>query len=107
LLRSQLDGLYNAFHRENLESYIELGVLSFDRAKKVPHRSVADASVQATRDGKIVPGTGRRLHSYANLYVNPRNIVGYRFIMDTIDEGGTADDICVVRVTPDVLDLPA
>jgi hypothetical protein len=106
VLRSELNGLYNAFHRENLASYMEQGVLSFDRAEHVAHRSVADPAVQETRDGKEVPPGRRRLHSYANLYVNPRNIVVFRFIRDTIDAGGSSDDICVIRLSPDALDLP-
>jgi ssDNA thymidine ADP-ribosyltransferase, DarT len=106
MLRSDLKGLYNGFHRDNLGSYIQRGVLSFDRAEHVPHRSVADPAVQGTREGKVVPPGGRRLHSYANLYVNPRNIVVYRFIRDTVDAGGSEDDICVMRLSLNVLDLP-
>jgi len=104
--RDEIDGLYNSFHVDNLESYIDRGVLSYMRAEHVPHRSVADPGVQETRAGKLVPPDRRPLHSYANLYVNPRNTVTYRFIRDTVDAGGSADDICVMRLSTDVLDLP-
>jgi hypothetical protein len=106
LQRSEIDGLYNSFHRENLASILERGILSHNLAKRVQHRSIADPDVQRTRAGKIVPPSRKPLHSYANLYFNPRNIVGYRFVKDTIDAGGSEDDICVVRVSLDVLDLP-
>jgi hypothetical protein len=104
--RHEIDGLYNAFHRNNLESILMLGILSHDRAERVEHRSIADPAVQATRAGKIVPPSRRRLHSYANLSFNSRNIVGYRFVKDTIDAGGRDEDLCVARVSLDVLDLP-
>jgi hypothetical protein len=104
--RDEIDGLYNSFHRDNLASILEHGILSHNLAARLAHRSIADPEVQATRAGKIVPPSRRPLHSYANLYVNPRNIVGYRFVKDTIDAGGTDEELCVARVTLDVLDLP-
>jgi hypothetical protein len=104
--RDEIDGLYNSFHRENLPSILAHGILSHDLARKIEHRSIADPDVQDARARKIVPPSRRPLHSYANLYVNPRNTVGYRFVYDTIDAGGTADEICAVRTSLDVLDLP-
>jgi hypothetical protein len=104
--RDEIDGLYNSFHRDNLESILERGILSHNLARRVAHRSIADPAVQATRARKIVPPSRRPLHSYANLYFNPRNIVGFRFVNDTIDAGGSIDDIVVVRASLDILDLP-
>lgn len=104
--RDDIDGLYNAFHRDNLESILRFGILSHALAAKVQHRSIADPGVQATRARKIVPPSRRPLHSYANLYFNPRNIVGYRFVKDTEDAGGSEEELCIARVSLDVLDLP-
>ena len=103
--RDEIDGLYNAFHLDNLESILEHGILSHDGAARLEHRSLADEGVQDARAQKVLP-SGRRLHSYANLYINSRNIVIYRFIKDTEDAGGSDSEICVVRVALDALDLP-
>jgi hypothetical protein len=104
--RDEIDGLYNSFHRDNLASILESGILSHNLAARLSHRSIADREVQTARAQKIVPPSRRPLHSYANLYVNPRNIVGYRFVADTVDAGGSADEICVIRASLEVLDLP-
>jgi hypothetical protein len=106
LRRDEIDGLYNSFHRDNLASIMQHGIVSHQLAERIAHRDIADQGVQETRAGKIVPPDRRPLHSYANLYINPRNIVVYRFIKDTIDAGGSSDDICIVRVSLAVLDIP-
>ena len=51
----------------NLPSVMAHGILSYERAAKLPHRSVALQPVQDRRDKKQVPG-GLRLNQYANLY---------------------------------------
>jgi ssDNA thymidine ADP-ribosyltransferase, DarT len=104
--RDEIDGLYNAFHQDNLESILERGILSHELAAPIPHRSVADEAVQGRRATIIVPPSGRRLHTYANLYINPRNIVIYRFKRDVEDAGGSDEELCVVRVSLGTLDLP-
>src|SRR2546430_13722578 len=62
---------------ENIPSVLKLGVLSNERAAKVPHYSVALEVVQERRDLKHVPG-GLKLHQYANLYFHARNPMLYR-----------------------------
>jgi ssDNA thymidine ADP-ribosyltransferase DarT-like protein len=54
----------------NLPSVMERGTLSYERAAKLQHHSVALQPVQEKRDQKHVPG-GLRLHQYANLYSMP------------------------------------
>jgi hypothetical protein len=104
LRRSDLRGLGNAFHRDNLASILERGILSHNavRAARITHSSLADAEVNATRANRTVPPSGRPLHSYANLYINPRNICVYKFIRNA----GGHENVCVVKVSLDVLDLP-
>jgi hypothetical protein len=60
--------------------------------------SVASPQVQQRRARKTVPG-GLPLHDYANLYIDARNPVMY------VLRGGHLD-LCVLRVSLDVLDLP-
>src|SRR2546421_566903 len=61
---------------ENLCSIAERGILSNERASKLPHGSVAMDAVQERREKVRVPGA-LRLHQYANLYFNARNVMMY------------------------------
>ncbi|MDP9357506.1 MAG: DUF4433 domain-containing protein [Chloroflexota bacterium] len=56
----------------NLSSIVRRSNLSHGRAQMLPHCSVASKEVQAIRRRKVVPN-GRRLHQYANLYIDARN----------------------------------
>jgi hypothetical protein len=89
---------------ENVSSILNLGILSHDRAAHVRHRSVAMQEIQDRRARVAVRGTNRKLHSYANLYINGRNKMMYKLVRYTDDV--TVDDLCLLRVSPDVLDLP-
>ena len=83
----------------NVASILDLGILSHDLAEEVTHDSIALDSVQQIRERTHV--AGRRLHSYANLYLWGRNAMlylRYRY------EGRR--DLCVLSVDPDVLDRP-
>ncbi|HZT05706.1 MAG TPA: DUF4433 domain-containing protein [Chloroflexota bacterium] len=85
---------------ENLPSILQSGVLSHTRATNLEHASMADPVVQQIRAGVVVAG-GRRLHQYANLYINARNPMMYALSM-----GPNSTQLCVLRISPDVLDLP-
>jgi hypothetical protein len=80
---------------ENIPSVVEHGILSFERAAKLKHHSVAMTEVQDRRDKRHVPG-GLKLHQYANLYFHARNPMLYK----RKDE---AANICVLRVSTAVL----
>jgi hypothetical protein len=103
LRRDELAELQNIVHRDNLQSILQRGILSHDGVARLPHRSVADHSVQDRRASIVVPPTRRRLHTYANLYFNARNIMMYRVLCDL---DWQRDQLCVVGVSTDVLDLP-
>lgn len=60
--------------------------------------SVADDKVQALRAAARISG-GRRLHEYANLYVNGRNAMLFQLLKQ-------GHKLCVSRVSASVLDLP-
>jgi hypothetical protein len=82
----------------NVPSVLDHGILSYERVAKLPHHSVAMQPVQDKRDKKTVPG-GLKLHQYANLYFHARNPM----LQKRIAEAG---DLCVLRVSLDVLALP-
>lgn len=81
----------------NLPSVLQHGILSYERAARLPHRSVAMQPVQERRDQKQVPG-GLKLHQYANLYFHARNPMLYVRQQE-------APGLCVLRVSIDVLAL--
>ncbi|MBU2325547.1 MAG: DUF4433 domain-containing protein [Gammaproteobacteria bacterium] len=83
---------------DNLPSVKQRGILSHDRAKPVPHASVAKQEIQDRRVGKTVPN-GMRLHQYANLYFCARNPMLYL-------RQEAHGNLCVIRVKLAVLDLP-
>jgi hypothetical protein len=83
----------------NLASIEKFGILSHERASRLPNCvSIANQEVQDRRKAKAVP-MGRPLHQYVNLYLNGRNPMMYCQL-------GVMDTVCVVRVDPAVLDLP-
>ena len=82
---------------ENLGSVLQHGILSYERAAKLSHRSVALQPVQDRRDLTQVPG-GMKLHQYANLYFHARNPMMYK-------RQGEAPGLCVLRVSIDVMHI--
>jgi hypothetical protein len=82
----------------NIASVLQHGVLSYERAAQLPHRSVALQPVQDRRDKKHVPG-GLKLHQYANLYFHARNPMLHKRLAEVAD-------LCVLRVSTEVLALP-
>jgi len=75
----------------NVPSVLAHGILSHERASKLPHVSVALLPVQDKRDQKLVP-QGMKLHRYANLYFHARNPM--------------LSSLCVLRVTLAALSCP-
>jgi len=82
----------------NLPSIMARGILSYERAARLLHASVAMQPVQDRRDQKRVP-QGLRLHQYANLYFHARNPMLYK-------RRGEAGSLCVLRVSLDALTIP-
>lgn len=97
LRRSDIQELHCITPIANVPSIVRRGILCHERARAVAHISVADAEVQTRRASKRVPG-GLRLHEYANLYIDARNVMMY------VRKDGHLD-LCVLRVSTDVLDL--
>jgi hypothetical protein len=82
---------------ENIPSVLKLGILSNERAAKVPHYSVAMEVVQEKRDLKHVPG-GLKLHQYANLYFHARNPMLFK-------RKDAAATLCILRVSTEVTQI--
>jgi hypothetical protein len=81
---------------ENIPSVLALGILSYERASRQQHRSVAMQVIQDKRDSKSIPG-GLKLHQYDNLYFHARNPMLFK---------RRHEDICVLRVSTSILQLP-
>lgn len=81
----------------NIPSVMKLGILSNERAAKVPHYSVALEVVQERRELKHVPG-GLKLHQYANLYFHARNPMLFK-------RKDSAVTLCVLRVSTEVMHI--
>jgi hypothetical protein len=96
--RAELSELHFITSIDNLESILERGILSHDKAAKIPHKSVALEDVQDRRRGKRVPN-GDLLHSYANLYMHARNPM-----MSYLTKNNHSD-LVVIRVSTAVLDI--
>jgi hypothetical protein len=96
--RSQLPELQYITAIANLASILQHGILSNRRAKPFNPVSIALAGVQDIRARTSVPG-GLALHDYVNLYLCARNPMLYK----RLDQH---QDICVLRVSTAVLDLP-
>lgn len=94
--REDLQELHYITPMENVPSILRHGILSHVRAARSTHRSVAMPEMQELRSKVVIPGTGRRLHEYANLYICGRNPMLYM---------RRDSNICVLSVSPKVLDL--
>ena len=62
-----IDHLHYMAPMDNAALILVHGILSYNNAKAVPHRSVALVSVQEWRES-MIPGTGKRIHDYVPLY---------------------------------------
>jgi hypothetical protein len=94
--RSDVKALYFITPIENLDSIIEQGIVCFHSAKKLNTKSIADPIIQKRRE-KIIPGINKKLHSYANLYFNPRNPMMYK-------RKDMHQKLCVLRIDPSILE---
>ena len=95
--RHELTELHYITPIANVPSILRLGILSHNRAKRVPHESVAMNEIQDRRARVTVPG-GRKLHDYANLYICARNPMMYK-------RHAQHQSLCVLRITPNVINI--
>lgn len=100
VLRSQIGELFYITHTGNVGSILESGILSHNRAARLGHTRIDLDTVQEIRSHIRVSPT-RMLHDHANLYVCARNAMMYHVV-----HNNPIDNVCLLRVSPDVLDLP-
>ena len=98
MTRDELTELHYIIAIAHVPSVLEHGIVSHNEAGKLEHTSVAMAEIQDIRKNVVVPN-GMPLHDYVNLYVCARNPMMYK-------RRGQHADLCVLRVSTDVLDLP-
>lgn len=96
--RSQVAEFHFIASIANVGSILQHGIVSHNRAKGLLHCDISMRNIQDLRAKKKVPG-GLALHDYANLYFNGRNKM-------MAAKRPQYAEICVLRVSPDVLDLP-
>src|ERR1017187_6663622 len=94
----ELPELHNINVLKNLGSILEFGILSHDGAKKIKHESVAMAEIQDIR-AKVVLPNHKKLHAYANLYINARNTMMFK-------RKDFHRELCVIRVDKNILNPP-
>lgn len=98
MTRDEVKELHYITHVDNVASIMRHGILPHNRAKGLPHKSVALEEVQQRRR-KQVPNA-RLLHDYVNLYFNARNPMMFRVVRGGLAKPG---ELVVFRVSPGVL----
>ena len=96
--RSELPELHYITKMANIPSIMQHGILCHRHAQEIKHISIAMSEIQDLRAKRSVPG-GQSLHYYVNLYRCARNPMLFK-------RKNLHTDLCVLRVSTDVLDLP-
>jgi hypothetical protein len=95
--KDELKELYYISPFENVVSICRIGIVSYNLATKIQHKSVAMQEIQERRRRKILP-SGRWLHDYVNLYICVRNPMLYKLQCDS-------QKLCIFSVSIKVLDI--
>lgn len=88
--------LYNINSIENVQSISTRGILSYNRAKKIPHVSIASSVIQTKRNKKVP--NGLHLQDYACLYFSVRNPMMY-----VLERVKRIENLCILRISEDIL----
>ncbi len=83
---------------DNMKSIAVNGIVSHQKAEKIPHQSVAMNEIQERRRKVVVPG-GRPLHQYVNLYFHALNPMMFK-------RKDFHAELCIVIVNKGILNLP-
>jgi hypothetical protein len=93
---AELEELHNISPLTNLGSILKRGILSHEKAQRYAHGSVAMSEIQDIRSKVVLPNK-KKLHSYANLYINARNTTMFK-------RKDLHRQLCVVRVDKRILE---
>ena len=90
-------GLYNIQSIDNIPSIMKYGLLSYEKASKIEHTSIAMQEIQERRSRIVIPN-GMALHKYANVYFDPRNPMLYK-------RKNENEHICILKFDCSILDF--
>jgi len=95
----QINQLYYITHIENLNSMLDMGILSHEQveARNIPFKRIYDESIVSSRQLRTTPD-GRSLWHFANLFFQARNAMLYRITCEH-----SIDDIAVLGLRFDVV----
>jgi hypothetical protein len=104
---SDLKSLYFTTNIKNLRSILEKGILSRTAVQEQglydTEHDISNSGVQNRRRSKQFssPRTGvrRKLHDYANLYIQPNNA-----FLVVVQKEISRNELCVIRIKPDILE---
>lgn len=96
-LKYQILCLWHITHKNNVQSILNYGILNNYDAHKYAANfiDISDSSVQANRE-RVEPIFQRKIHSYASLYIKPRNPM--MFVRQEIQ-----NNLCLLEVSLKVL----
>lgn len=99
LTKIPFGGLFYTAHIDNIESILELGILSHNIAhsKGLVTEDISDQQVNARRN-RIVTSLGKNIHDFAPLYFNPKNPMLYR-LCKTMNR----ENLILLKVNPHIL----
>lgn len=95
--KTKRQSVYNIQSIDNIPSIIRHGILSYNRAAVLEHKSIAMSDVQSRRDNILIPDGGS-LHDYASAYFDPRNPMLYK-------RKNMAESLCVLAISSTILDI--
>jgi ssDNA thymidine ADP-ribosyltransferase, DarT len=98
VLRSQVGELFYICRISNVPSILRYGILAHNKVSRIAHDRIDSPEVQGIRD-RVQVGD-RMLHDFANLYICGRNAM-----MLAVKSAHGRDAICLLRVSPAVLDV--
>lgn len=93
--------LFYITHVKNIESILEKGILSHNRVEElgIQSETIYNKDVVSRREGKTVPGDGRSLWSFANLYFQARNPMLF-----TVVRNKPVDEIAIIGIDKSILE---
>lgn len=97
--RDEVQELHYIAAIANVPSILEHGILCHRLSSRLCYRSIADPKVQQRRENKPIPGTGKGLHDYVNIYFDAHNPMLSSIRADN-------NYICVLSIKNTILDLP-
>jgi hypothetical protein len=95
-----IDCLYYMLPIENVPKVMRTGILSYNKVKSLPHRSVADKFVQSRRDYLISHlGRDKHIHDYVPLYFCTHTPMQY-VVTQSVNRVVDQKDLTFIEIDP-------